>query len=282
MKRSLTLSLCAIALVACTTSSVRADEINIDLEFDDGVWSLFAEVLDTAGAADGSLGISAIRALIDNVDFGTDGDAVTIAGGIGAINPVPTSSGDRAPVLQLTGGTLDILFGQDISSAGSIVGGVGVGARALIASGTYSGVSNPAFGSDGSLTSQGLFLTSTTPGGGNAIDPDDNNLSVTDVGGVLVGDANDDSLLNSNDILPFVQALTDPTGYQASFPGAVFNAQVDANGDTLLNSNDIIPFVNIITGQTSGATVAAVPEPTSVVLACFAVCMSLTVSRRRA
>ena len=49
---------------------------------------------------------------------------------------------------------------------------VGNNGDALIAFGTFSSGQSPGFGQDGSgLMTQALFLTSVTPGGGNAIDP---------------------------------------------------------------------------------------------------------------
>ena len=171
MKRSFTLSLCAALLASLSVASVRADDIDITLEWNpSGTWELFAEVTGSGGV-DGSNGISAVRALIDGIDFGIAGDAVTIAGGIGAINPV----NGGPPVLDLGGGVIEVLYGQDISDGPSVVTGVGVGGPALIALGTFSG-GGPSFGMDGNLSSQGLFLDSAGPNFGAAIDPDNNIL----------------------------------------------------------------------------------------------------------
>lgn len=279
MKRCFALSLCAVALAAFTLSDARADDIDLTLEYNPSgsTWELYAEVV-SGGTADGSLGISAVRALLTGIDFGTNGDAVTIAGGIGAINPVDDGGGNqRPPVLDLGGGVIEVLYGQDISATGTIVGGVGVGGRDLIASGSYSSV--PAFGADGALTSQGLFLTSTTPGGGNAIDPDNTNLDVVEVGtgcsGIL-GDINCDTNVDGLDIQPFVDLVT---GGAYQFEGDI--APVGAV-DGVVDGLDIQPFVNIVSGlpPVSGLAAASVPEPTSIAMMMLAGTVALGVRRR--
>lgn len=175
MKKTLGLALAAALLWVAPVTPVVADDVTLTLEvtYDSptpdspGIWELFGRVDDTGSGADGSLGISAIRALIREIDFGTDGDAVTIVDGIGAI----TLPGGGFPVLDL-GMVIEVLYGQDISDTGEIVTGVGLGGDQLIAFGTFSTGMDPDWGMDGMLSSEALFLTSATPGGGNAISPD--------------------------------------------------------------------------------------------------------------
>ncbi len=176
----------AVVLMTLVPKPVQADEVVVTLGVVSssptpgapGTWEILARIEDTDSGADGSLGLSALRILLNDIDFGTDGDAITIASGIGAINPVPTNAGPRAPTLLLTSGVIDILYGQDIES-GPIVPNVGVGGDTLIAFGTFSSGLTPDFGLDGSLPTQALFLTSTTPSvGNNAIDPDATILEV--------------------------------------------------------------------------------------------------------
>ena len=176
------------ALFVFPSSLASADsvEITLDLTFpgpdtsSGGTWELLGRVVDTGGGADGSFGISAIRALIDGIDFGTLGDAIFIAPDIGAINPVMTSDGPRTPALETSGGTIDIIYGQDISDPSSVVGFVGTSGDALIMYGTFPPGSIPSFGDDDSgLISASLFLD-TFPGPfGNAIDADSVTTVVT-------------------------------------------------------------------------------------------------------
>ncbi len=261
MKRSIALMLCALALSAFSASGARADDIEIELEFNGGDWSLYAEVVDTGSGVDGSLGLASIRALINGINFGTGGDGVTIASGIGAINPV----NGGPPVLNKGGGLIEIIYGQDISSTGSIVGGVGVGGRDLIASGTYLG-SDPTFGSDGSLTSQGLFLTSTTPGGGNAVDPDNNVL-------VLSGnpaDLNNDGFVDGLDL----GILLGNFEMNAAPSGGELNGTDPVDG---LDLGILLGAWN--PPALSALSAASVPEPTS--LALFAVAGTALLATRR-
>ena len=129
-----------------------------------------AESIDTGGGADGSVGISTIRLLATNIDVNT----VVFEPGLGAITDIfgnPT-------VLDLGLSVIEVLYGQDISDFGTVVGGVGVGGPTLLASGSTTGV--PAFASDPSnpsLTSEGLFLPNLIPGDGAAVDPDNNILT---------------------------------------------------------------------------------------------------------
>ena len=263
MKLRLVFSICAVALATLCFSQANADDLKIELDLSGGdTWELYAEVVDTGSGADGSLGLASIRALIDGIDFGTDGDAVTIAGDIGAINPV----NGGPPVLDLGGGLIEVLYGQDISSTGAITGGVGNGGRKLIANGTYSGA-DPSFGMDGSLESEGLFLTSTTPGGGEAIDPDNIMRAVNVDPGVLKGDVSLNGSVGFEDIQPFVDIL-DAGGFQAE-------ADISMNGS--VGFEDIQPFIDILNAPVVSAV--TVPEPTTALL--FATAVLVLGNRRR-
>jgi hypothetical protein len=63
----------------------------------------------------------------------------------------------------------------------------------------------------------------------------------------LVGDVNCDGAVNFGDINPFVEALSDPDGYQQSYPGC-WPSNADINGDQSVNFGDINPFVELLTG----------------------------------
>lgn len=63
----------------------------------------------------------------------------------------------------------------------------------------------------------------------------------------LRGDMNCDGFMTVGDISGFVQALTDPAGYAASFPNCDIN-RADVNGDGFVTVGDIGPFVALLTG----------------------------------
>jgi len=277
MKRSLSICAALVALVCAT--SAQADDLDLDLEYNSSTntWELYAAVVDNAGPNSGDNGIAAVRAMIDNVDYGTNGDAVTIPSGIGAINPVMTSSGDRPPVLQTAGGTLDILYGQDISVAAGVVGGVGVGGRALIASGTYSGAA-PAFGDDDQgLTSDANFLAVAAPGTQTAAyAPDNINLDAIDVGvGSIPGDYDASGQVAQGD-LDLVLGIWGQT--VPPVPAAWVN-QVPSNGTQIGQTE--LDGVLLNWGNTSlaGSAASSVPEPGTFVLGGLAL-LGLAARRR--
>ena len=61
------------------------------------------------------------------------------------------------------------------------------------------------------------------------------------------GDLNCDGVINFDDINPFVLALSDPAGYQATYPNCDINTG-DINGDGHVNFDDINPFVTLLSG----------------------------------
>ena len=62
-----------------------------------------------------------------------------------------------------------------------------------------------------------------------------------------LGDLNCDGLVNNGDIDPFVLALTDPSGYAATFPNCDIDL-ADINGDGVVNNGDIDGFVTLLSG----------------------------------
>jgi hypothetical protein len=82
------------------------------------------------------------------------------------------------------------------------------------------------------------------------------------------GDMNGDGVLNNLDIAPFVQALTNPAGFQTSYPNITPSVAGDCNNDSVLNNLDIAGFVSSLTGGAGSAPLLAsiqalVPEPSS-------------------
>ncbi len=79
-----------------------------------------------------------------------------------------------------------------------------------------------------------------------------------------LGDTNNDGVVDTLDIDPFVLLLTDPAGYATAFPGVDALAVGDINSDTVVDTLDIDPFVALLT--TGSLTGGAVPEPTAMAL----------------
>jgi hypothetical protein len=101
------------------------------------------------------------------------------------------------------------------------------------------------------------FLMVDTP----AIMFDNVSLQVSVEAG-LPGDFNGDGVVNTEDINPFILALTDPTGFATAFPD-VDPLAADPNGDSLINTEDINPFIALLTG---GGEATIIPEPASLAL----------------
>jgi hypothetical protein len=65
--------------------------------------------------------------------------------------------------------------------------------------------------------------------------------------GVRPGDLNCDGIVDFKDINPFVSLLTDPAGWQATYPNCP-QENGDANGDGVVDFKDINPFVALLAG----------------------------------
>ncbi len=83
---------------------------------------------------------------------------------------------------------------------------------------------------------------------------------------VILGDMNGDGAVNSDDINPFVLALTDSNDYLATY-GLDPNEVGDMDQSGALNSDDINPFVSLLGGSQGGSAAATkLPEPATVFL----------------
>jgi len=171
MNRGLVLSLSAIVLgtIGLTAAQAQTVDLSLNLRYTDpanplegGTWELVAKV-------DSGLGISAINALLSDVDNGVAPDDIALGGSpagattLGAIDPIdPGGANERPAYLTYNAGfATDLIYAQDIT-AGS-VGDVGTGVgtpgdngtdvlrniawdnAALIASGTFSSGTRPTF-----------------------------------------------------------------------------------------------------------------------------------------
>ncbi len=279
--RSLIIAVLAIASFIAKLAS--ADTVTVDLEYrtDTLAWQLYAQVVDTAGGNNGLNGIAALRAMIDNINFGTNGDAVNIATGIGAIDPIAQGTPfERSPVLMTSGGTIDIVYGQDTSAPASVVGGVGVAARALIVDGTFASAAlPPAFGDDDlGLTTDGNFLNVAAPGPfGNALPFSGltlNVINVTPASG-LAGDYNGNGQVDAADYTVW----RDNLGGDAS----VFSAgSRQASNTGPINTTDYTYWKsNFVSSPGSGAFASPVPEPSTIGLLLLAICASLVTRGER-
>lgn len=77
----------------------------------------------------------------------------------------------------------------------------------------------------------------------------------------LPGDFNDDGVVNTEDINPFVLALTQPGAWTNAYPDTLIS-KVDLNGDGTIDTADINAFVaTLISG--ADATPLPIPEPTN-------------------
>jgi hypothetical protein len=88
-------------------------------------------------------------------------------------------------------------------------------------------------------------------------------------------DFNGDGVVNTEDINPFILALTDAAGFAAAFAD-VDLLVADPNQDGLINTEDINSFIQCLTGGPALALI--IPEPTSLVLLGMGV---LALARRR-
>ncbi len=83
-----------------------------------------------------------------------------------------------------------------------------------------------------------------------------------------IGDYNQSGDTNTEDINPFILALTNPTAYAAAYPW-VFAPGIDPNGDGKINTEDINGFIAALTGGARSSATPA-PEPSAMIVLCLA------------
>ena len=107
-------------------------------------------------------------------------------------------------------------------------------------------------------------------------------LSLTPDQVPLRGDVNRDGHVDGADIPAMLQALTDLNAYQTkySLPAAATLAIGDLNGDGKVTNADLQALLTLL--KSGGGSLAAVPEPASIVLLAFALAaLAFAVDRRR-
>lgn len=293
MKRSLLLSLFAVAIVAMTFGQAMATiSLSLNLRYTDpanvaegGSWDLMAR-------DDSDFGISALVVVLDGIDFG----ATSLNSGIGAI-PIETKQ---------SGTIVEFVYGQD---PGGVAGtskfaNVGKGAgtpgnvakddlwptaansydnMAKIASGTF-GATRPSFatfpGAGGGPTAGAVWndaamtvASATVPTvaflGGDGVRGD----SVA-VDGMSAGDVQRDGDVDANDL-----------GVLLNFFGSAAGTRTWDQGDLQGNdgdvdANDLGVLLNFFGSTAASPAVTAVPEPSTVMLV-FAAAGLFGLGRRR-
>src|SRR5690606_21942497 len=124
--------LVTVGLLLVSSPPLRGDMVDLQLEYDASTleWGLYAQVVPTGSGSSGAHGLAAVRALIDNVPLA----GVSIAGDIGAIDPIDFGGiNQRSAVVGTLGGTIDLIYVQNLAAPAMVIEGVGVGSRRLIA-----------------------------------------------------------------------------------------------------------------------------------------------------
>lgn len=290
MKRSLLLSLCAVAIVAMSLGQAMATiTLSLNLRYTNPASTAAGGAWDLLARTDNVNGISGLSVVLDNIDFGS----VSFNGAI-----------DGIPIETRQSGTItEFVWGYDVNATAGVgkFADVGNGAgtpgnvakddlfpiaanaydnMALIASGTF-GASRPAFatfpGAGGGDTA-GQNWTSAAMTAGGALDTivlgggDGVRGDSVSADGLQLGDANRDGRVNGDDLN--VVLLGFNTAGQNTWDLGDFNNSGTSNGDDL---NEVLLRFNVTNPVTPAFT--AVPEPSTVLLAIGSVLLGLT--RRR-
>lgn len=274
--KSSALLFCVVAFLTLVARPSNADDaiITLDLNYSSGTgsagtWQLLGRIDDTASGADGQFGFLAVRSLLDQIEFGTNGDAISLASGIGAIQVLGENTvNERPAIVQQTGGTIDLTYFQDLSESEtfpgsglfhSVVPFVGNGGDTLLASGSFIEGLIPAFGLDNTssspLPTQALFLSGSTSPYSNAVNADNTFTLVTD--NLLTGDYNGDGSVDAADYTVWRDSFNSTTELAA-----------DGSGNGLIDDADydvwVANYGNALSNANSSTT--SVPEPSALIL----------------
>ena len=258
------------SLLVAFASNLVADDVAITLNLtyssgagSAGTWELLGRIDSTSGTADGQFGFSAVRSLLNDIDFGIEGDAVTLASGIGAIDPIAENTPfERNAVITLPDGTIDVLYGQNLAETNgqTVVFNVGNSGDNLLASGTFTAGMTPSFGMDTTgpvtLFTTALFLPEgSTPFSTNAYDADNTFTTVTDnLPNGVTGDYDGNGIVDAADYTVWLSLLGSS------------NATADGDGSGTVDVGDYTMWKSNF-GNSAGATGGSqIPEPTAMVL----------------
>jgi len=294
-------------LLATGLSAVQAQTVGVslNLRYTDPADPSAGGTWELVGRVDSGLGISAVNAILSDVDNGlTDivlGDGTAGGGSIDAIDPVDPTGTPR-PAYLAFGTVTDLIYGQDIS-VGALAGvGTGIGTpgdngvdvlrnttwdnAALLASGEFSTATRPDFTTNGtSSTDANVFFSVAAPISAIAAtavtttvrgDSLDTLLLENTVGtGLLAGDANRDGTVDIGDfnLLAF--------GFNGA--GTWDTGDFNSSGTKTIDDFNLLAFNfndSSVPPAISGLAAAGVPEPGTLALASIAFASLLRLRRR--
>jgi hypothetical protein len=297
MKRGLVFSLCALAVAASASSAMAQATIDVSLNLrysdpadpaEGGTWQLVAKTGDDDG----------IAGLVVYLQNAGTAASTTMASNIGALANVGNPPGPA--LLDRTGGVLEVVYGQDLTAAGTVldVGQPNFGPRivndalkntawnnvSLIASGSF-GATRPTFVSFQGNPADGNTLPDMVNGTTPAEDANVTTIVRGDAArvtgvegagkGLFQGDANRDGAVNSADLSLL---LTNFNGSNKTWGEGNFND--DAGGAGVVNSADLSLLLTNFNQSGIPVSVSAIPEPSTALLAGVAAMLGLAIRRR--
>jgi hypothetical protein len=301
MKRGLVFTLCSLAVAAMASSAMAQATVNLSLNLryndpadpsEGGTWYLLANTTDPDGIAAVSAYLSNITApTASNANDAVENGNDTALGGYSVVTSATLAAmldteGD-AFATAVTGG-INIVYAQDTAN-GPIVAAVGRGSgtpgnlaadplknaawnnSAILLTGTFTGT-RPAFVTAGANSTDANTLNGTALGQAAAdanvttVVRGDSERSLNLEGvneGLYSGDANRDGTVNAAD-LALLLANYDGTG--KSWEQGNFN-NTAGGANTVVNAADLALLLANYDKVANPISVAAIPEPHSLVLA---------------
>lgn len=293
MKRSLLMSLCAVAIVAMSLGQAMATiSLSLNLRYNDPANAAEGGTWDLLARTDSANGISGLVVVLNDITFGS----TTFNSAIDGI-PIETSQ---------SGNITEIVWGYDVNATAGVGKFLNVGKgngtpgnvakddlfpgaansydnMALIMSGAF-GATRPSFGTlpgtgGGPTTGQSWSSAAMTAGGAEEaivlLGGDGVRGDSVSVDGLKLGDIQRNGGVDANDLGVLLNFFGSAAGTRTWDQG-----DVEGN-DGDVDANDLGVLLNFF-GQTSTPPAfAAVPEPTSVMLALMASASVVAFGRRR-